>query len=75
MDPLTQGDYPASMRTNVKDRLPKFTQSQSQMLKGSFDFIGINYYTSLYAYSNHPSADANPNFYSDQHAIQTGIYN
>ncbi|XP_042453908.1 beta-glucosidase 13-like isoform X3 [Zingiber officinale] len=72
LDPLTQGDYPASMRTNVKDRLPKFTERESQMLKGSFDFVGINYYTSLYAYSNHPSTDANPNFYSDQHAIQTG---
>ncbi|KAG6534104.1 hypothetical protein ZIOFF_007988 [Zingiber officinale] len=73
LDPLTQGDYPASMRTNVKDRLPKFTERESQMLKGSFDFVGINYYTSLYAYSNHPSTDANPNFYSDQHAIQTGL--
>ncbi|XP_042425249.1 beta-glucosidase 13-like isoform X1 [Zingiber officinale] len=72
MDPLTQGDYPTSMRTNVKDRLPKFTEGQSQMLKGSFDFIGINYYTSLYAYSNRPSSDADPNFYSDQHVIQTG---
>ncbi|KAG6538374.1 hypothetical protein ZIOFF_003490 [Zingiber officinale] len=47
-------------------------KNESQMLKGSFNFIGINYDTSLYAYSNHPTADANPNFYSDQHAIQTG---
>ncbi|WOK94142.1 beta-glucosidase 12 [Canna indica] len=75
MDPLTQGDYPLSMQIRVKDRLPKFTKSESEILKGSFDFVGINYYTSLYAYSNVPSNDANSNFYTDQHATQTGLKN
>ncbi|KAJ6694685.1 GLYCOSYL HYDROLASE [Salix koriyanagi] len=49
MDPLTRGDYPHTMRSLVGDRLPKFSQQQSQMIKGSFDFIGLNYYTSNYA--------------------------
>ncbi|KAJ4711684.1 putative Beta-glucosidase [Melia azedarach] len=49
MDPLIYGNYPFSMRTLVGKRLPKFTEEQSRMVKGSFDFIGINYYTANYA--------------------------
>lgn len=37
------------MWTYVKDRLPRFTRKQSQMLKGSYDFLGINYYSGRYA--------------------------
>ncbi|CAL9103301.1 unnamed protein product, partial [Musa acuminata var. zebrina] len=69
MDPLTRGDFPSSMRTIVKNRLPEFTKNQSEMPKASFDFIGINYYTTLYHFD-----DAKPNFYSDQHAVRTGIF-
>lgn len=49
MDPLTKGEYPITMQTMVGDRLPKFTKQQSKMVKGSFDFIGLNYYTSRFA--------------------------
>ncbi|XP_008243664.1 PREDICTED: beta-glucosidase 12-like [Prunus mume] len=49
MDPLTYGDYPHSMRSLVKERLPKFTDEESKLLKGSYDFIGINYYSARYA--------------------------
>jgi beta-glucosidase len=49
MDPLTNGDYPKIMRVLVKTRLPKFTKEQSRLVSGSFDFIGINYYSSCYA--------------------------
>ncbi|XP_062083938.1 beta-glucosidase 13-like [Humulus lupulus] len=49
MDPLTNGDYPQSMRSLVGNRLPKFSKLQSMNLKGSFDFIGLNYYSSNYA--------------------------
>ncbi|KAF5953297.1 hypothetical protein HYC85_006153, partial [Camellia sinensis] len=49
MDPLTTGDYPHTMRTLVGKRLPKFSKEQSKMLKGSFDFLGLNYYTANYA--------------------------
>ncbi|KAF5459615.1 hypothetical protein F2P56_019551 [Juglans regia] len=54
LDPMKTGDYPKSMRTLVGTRLPNFTQNQSDMLKGSYDFIGLNYYTSNYA-ANAPS--------------------
>lgn len=49
MDPLTIGDYPSSMRSLVGSRLPKFSTYQAKLVKGSFDFIGLNYYTSHYA--------------------------
>ncbi|XP_057834160.2 beta-glucosidase 12-like [Cryptomeria japonica] len=49
MDPITEGKYPLTMRNLVGDRLPKFTAHQCSMVKGSFDFVGLNYYTGMYA--------------------------
>uniref|UniRef100_A0A7N2QX32 Uncharacterized protein n=1 Tax=Quercus lobata TaxID=97700 RepID=A0A7N2QX32_QUELO len=49
VDPLTNGDYPHSMQSLVGNRLPKFTEEQSKLVKGSFDFLGLNYYTTNYA--------------------------
>ncbi|KAI3467259.1 hypothetical protein Pfo_023922 [Paulownia fortunei] len=49
IEPLILGDYPRSMRTRVGSRLPRFSQAQSTQLKGSFDFIGINHYTTWFA--------------------------
>ncbi|KAI5390783.1 hypothetical protein KIW84_075896, partial [Lathyrus oleraceus] len=49
MNPLTRGEYPKSMRTLVGKRLPKFSKEESRELKGSFDFLGLNYYSSYYA--------------------------
>ncbi|CAN1263534.1 Beta-glucosidase 42 [Linum perenne] len=48
MDPLTNGEYPKSMRSLVGDRLPKFSKEEAELVKGSFDFIGLNYYSSNY---------------------------
>ncbi|KAG8650095.1 hypothetical protein MANES_07G001500v8 [Manihot esculenta] len=48
MHPITYGDYPATMRYLVGNRLPKFTEPQAKMVAGSFDFIGVNYYTASY---------------------------
>ncbi|XP_022861696.1 beta-glucosidase 6-like [Olea europaea var. sylvestris] len=41
------------MKTRVGSRLPRFTQAESSKLKGSFDFIGINHYTTWYANVNY----------------------
>ncbi|XP_059429569.1 beta-glucosidase 12-like isoform X2 [Corylus avellana] len=57
MDPLTNGDYPRSMRSLVGNRLPKFSKEQSNIVNGSFDFIGLNYYTTTYA-ANAPHHNA-----------------
>lgn len=52
VEPLIFGDYPSSMRTRVANRLPRFTEAESKQLKGSFDFIGINHYTTWFANVN-----------------------
>ncbi|KAL5567252.1 hypothetical protein UlMin_030416 [Ulmus minor] len=49
LEPLTYGNYPHSMRSLVGNRLPKFTKEQVELVKGSFDFLGLNYYTANYA--------------------------
>ena len=68
MDPLTNGDYPHSMRSLVGDRLPKFTKEQSKLVKGSLDFLGLNYYTASYAvYSHHFKAE-NASYLTDSRA-------
>ncbi|XP_021838364.1 beta-glucosidase 10 [Spinacia oleracea] len=47
MHPLMYGDYPRIMKKNVGYRLPIFTKRQSDLVKGSLDFIGVNYYTAI----------------------------
>lgn len=49
VEPITSGDYPHSMRSLIGNRLPKFTKKESEWLIGSFDFLGLNYYTAFYA--------------------------
>ncbi|XP_050897570.1 cyanogenic beta-glucosidase [Lathyrus oleraceus] len=49
MEPVTKGEYPKSMQSMVGKRLPKFSEKESEQLKGSFDFLGLNYYSSFYA--------------------------
>ncbi|XP_058200437.1 raucaffricine-O-beta-D-glucosidase-like isoform X3 [Rhododendron vialii] len=48
MDPVVNGCYPKSMRKFVGNRLPEFSHTESEKLKGSYDFIGVNYYTARY---------------------------
>ncbi|ONH96077.1 hypothetical protein PRUPE_7G106000 [Prunus persica] len=67
MDPLTNGDYPHNMRSNVRERLPKFTEEESELLKGSFDFIGINYYTARYASNERGIISARASYLTDSH--------
>ncbi|KAM6567652.1 hypothetical protein CsatA_026780 [Cannabis sativa] len=49
MEPLKSGNYPSVMVKYVKERLPIFTKEESSMVKGSYDFIGLNYYSAKYA--------------------------
>lgn len=44
LDPMVRGHYPLSMQKTVGDRLPKFTDDQIEMVKGSLDFVALNYY-------------------------------
>ncbi|ONL94967.1 Beta-glucosidase 40 [Zea mays] len=51
-DPFFFGDYPATMRARVGERLPKFTADEAALVKGALDFMGINHYTTFYTRHN-----------------------
>ncbi|WZY70196.1 hypothetical protein YC2023_002436 [Brassica napus] len=58
MGPLTKGHYPLIMKQILKERLPRFTTIEALLVKGSYDFIGVNYYMTQFAKAVPP---ANPN--------------
>ncbi|CAK9149623.1 unnamed protein product [Ilex paraguariensis] len=66
MEPITTGQYPASMIKYVEDRLPTFKTSESRQLIGSCDFVGINYYTAKYII-NASSTPERPSYITDGH--------
>ncbi|CAG9324208.1 unnamed protein product [Blepharisma stoltei] len=71
-DPVVFGKYPDEMHNLITgDRLPSFTSEQSKLLKGSYDFLGVNYYTSNYAKY---TGVIGSNFYNDGR-YTTGAYN
>jgi beta-glucosidase len=48
-DPVYKsGDYPASMRAQLGDRLPRFTPEESKLVLGSSEFYGMNSYTTFF---------------------------
>ncbi|KAF8052772.1 hypothetical protein N665_1507s0001, partial [Sinapis alba] len=64
LDPLVYGDYPKTMKEIIGDRLPRFTPQESELVKGSLDFLGLNYYVTQYAtYATTPQE--NPNVLTD----------
>ncbi|XP_050256644.1 beta-glucosidase 13-like [Quercus robur] len=60
MDPLVYGDYPFVMKALVRNALPKFSEEEKELVKGAYDFIGVNYYTSRYASTLPIDADDSP---------------
>ncbi|XP_057437050.1 beta-glucosidase 11-like [Lotus japonicus] len=52
LNPFTFGEYPDSMKKNAGSRLPSFTQKESNLVQGSIDFLGINFYYSFYVKNN-----------------------
>ncbi|KAL4034969.1 hypothetical protein IC575_003643 [Cucumis melo] len=68
MHPITYGDYPPVMRGLVKERLPKFSPEESASLKGSIDFLGLNYYTANYAKDNPNAPGPQPSYLTDYRA-------
>lgn len=56
-DPIYLGDYPASMRKQLGDRLPTFTPEEISLVHGSNDFYGMNHYTANYIKHKPGAAD------------------
>ncbi|KAK9124984.1 hypothetical protein Scep_013830 [Stephania cephalantha] len=71
MDPLTHGTYPASMKSRVGNRMPDFTEEQIHMVNGSFDFLGLNYYTANYAAYAPPPNNGHISYATDANTLLT----
>ncbi|XP_050221370.1 beta-glucosidase 24-like [Mercurialis annua] len=71
--PLVYGDYPDSMKQIVKGRLPYFSDQEKMLVKGAYDFIGINYYTSLYTKNIPVDLNAAPVSYSRDQFVNTSV--
>lgn len=65
MHPTTYGDYPQSMKDRIGHRLPKFTEAEKRILKNSADFVGMNYYTSLFGANMQTGDSKNPSWTTD----------
>ena len=70
-DPIYFGDYPASMRTQLGDRLPTFTEDERAFVHGSNDFYGMNHYTANYI--KHRTSDPEPDDFMGN--VETLFYN
>ncbi|XP_048503843.1 putative beta-glucosidase 6 isoform X3 [Beta vulgaris subsp. vulgaris] len=70
MHPLANGDYPEIMKKNGGTRIPIFTNDESKKVKGSFDFIGVNYYTAMVTKDNSMSLSTHPRDYIADMAVQ-----
>ncbi|CAA3012392.1 beta-glucosidase 12-like, partial [Olea europaea subsp. europaea] len=65
--PVITGDYPPSMRENAGERLPIFKPDEVKLVRGSCDFLGINYYTTYYAKNVPKSTSSPPHYDNDRH--------
>lgn len=86
-----KGDYPEVMKQNVAERsfkegftesrLPEFTQSEIQYIKGTYDFFGLNHYSTEYVSAEdyeikseepHLIYDTNARTWQDDSWVYTG---
>ena len=65
LEPLVYGDYPYVMRRTVESRLPNFSEEESELVKGSSDFIGIIHYLAANVTNTKPYFPGYSDFYSD----------
>lgn len=65
LHPLVYGEYPKTMQEIVHDRLPKFTKREVKIVKGGFDFIGVNHYTSYYMFNPNWTETSPPGYQAD----------
>ncbi|MBA0548239.1 hypothetical protein Golob_019348, partial [Gossypium lobatum] len=61
LHPIRYGEYPRTMQEIVGKRLPKFTKEEVKMVNGSFDYVGINQYTT--SYISNPTTPSNVTSY------------
>ncbi|KAI5082926.1 hypothetical protein GOP47_0002669 [Adiantum capillus-veneris] len=65
IEPVLYGDYPISMKKIVGSRLPSFTEEESERIRGSVDFIGLNAVTSIYVTNNDERNVSFPGYFEE----------
>jgi len=70
LNPFIFGEYPATMKKNVGSRLPFFTSRETDLVKGSLDFLGINFYYSFYVKNNAKSLQQKNRDYTADMAVE-----
>ncbi|CAN0923779.1 Beta-glucosidase 24 [Linum grandiflorum] len=73
MDPINYGYYPRIMRDLLGSRLPTFDEEESRLLKKSYDFLGLNYYTGYYVQNNENFDPDHLRYAFDNHGITTRL--
>ena len=58
------------MKKNAGSRLPSFSQKESNLLKGSMDFLGINFYYTFYVKNSHRSLQVDHRDYMTDMAVE-----
>ncbi|KAJ0691692.1 putative hydroxyisourate hydrolase [Helianthus annuus] len=63
------------MKKNAGSRIPNFTKQESERIKGSFDFVGINHYDTVSIKNNPSSLEMETrDMYADMAATLIGVY-
>ncbi|CAH2052584.1 unnamed protein product [Thlaspi arvense] len=66
LNPLVFGDYPDVMKRIAGKRLPSFSEEESDLVKDSFDFLGLIHYTAMSI--EHLSISRQGDYFSDINA-------
>ncbi|RZC93537.1 hypothetical protein C5167_007349 [Papaver somniferum] len=75
LEPLVSGHYPQNMIEILKHLLPAFTYLQHLQIKGSFDFIGLNYYSTSCISNNPPTNATEMSYDTDPQAKKGNVRN
>ncbi|KAL0756766.1 hypothetical protein Bca101_094434 [Brassica carinata] len=68
LKPVVFGDYPDEMKRILGTRLPVFSEEETELVKGSSDFLGIIHYTTVYIANITPAPSvlpSNQEFFTD----------
>ncbi|KAG8389804.1 hypothetical protein BUALT_Bualt01G0016600 [Buddleja alternifolia] len=67
LEPIVKGRYPQSMIDYAGENLAKISEDEFKMIKGSIDFLGLNYYTTFYAKNTPSNPEVLEGYKKDQH--------
>ena len=70
--PLVYGQYPKEMLEGTTSRVEAFTPEESKRLRGSLDYVGINYYGAFFSTPLTNVNSSQISYHSDMRVNWTG---